>query len=304
LLAHLKCRKVIRYHNVTPPRFFEGIHDPTAEACALGRRQTEELARAGCDLYLPDSAYNARELVAAGAPASFTVVLPPFHQIDGLSTVQPDPAVLNSYSDGKVNLLFVGRLAPNKGHEALIDAFAVYHSRYNSNSQLLLVGKQHPNYMVYFVRLQKKVQRLGLQESVLFIDEVTDQALKAYYLVADLFLMASEHEGFCVPLVEAMALRLPIVAYGSAAVPETLGDAAIVWDEPDSYLLAAAADRVVRDEAVHQMLAERGWRRYREHFHTRRIEQAFLRALDGLIGDGRQGLAADAPTLPRLKRPA
>jgi glycosyltransferase involved in cell wall biosynthesis len=279
LLNQIPCRKVMRYHNVTPSHFYEGIHNATAEACALGRRQMEELAQARWDLYFADSEYNARELLAAGAPTASTVVVPPFHQIDYLDTVLADPEVLSRCSDGKANLLFVGRLVPNKRHEALIDAFAVYHGHYNPNSRLILVGRADPSFMTYTLRVQKKVQHLGLQEAVMFTGEASDQALKAYYLVADAFLTASEHEGFCVPLVEAMALRVPVVACGFSAVPETLGDAGIVWEQPDSYLLAASVARLVCDESVREALVERGWRRYREHFDIRQIEKAFLRAL-------------------------
>src|SRR6185312_16592384 len=103
--------------------------------------------------------------------------------------------------------------------------------------------------------------------------------LKAYYARASVFVCASEHEGFCVPVVEAMALKVPIVAYGTTAVPHTVGDAGLIWDEPDPFLLAQSIDTVVRDAAVRRQLTERGWRRYRNLFANERIERDFLHAL-------------------------
>jgi glycosyltransferase involved in cell wall biosynthesis len=104
--------------------------------------------------------------------------------------------------------------------------------------------------------------------------------------------LASEHEGFCVPLVEAMALRVPIVAYGTTAVPHTLGDAGLVWDEPDPFLLAQSLDAVIRDGGVRRRLTEHGWRRYQSLFANGRIEHAFLHALRPLLPTPTRGRAA------------
>ena len=108
------------------------------------------------------------------------------------------------------------------------------------------------------------------------MDSATEAELKAYYERASVFVLASEHEGFCVPVVEAMALQVPIVAYGTTAVPHTVGDAGLVWEEPDPFLLAQSIDAVVRDVDVRRQLTERGWRRYQEHFTNRRIGREFL----------------------------
>ena len=106
--------------------------------------------------------------------------------------------------------------------------------------------------------------------------------MRAYYETASALVVASEHEGFCVPVVEAMALGVPVVAYGTTAVPHTLGDAGLVWDEPDPFLLAQSIDTVVRDGPVRRRLIERGKRRYRALFASERIEQDFLHALQTL----------------------
>jgi glycosyltransferase involved in cell wall biosynthesis len=125
----------------------------------------------------------------------------------------------------------------------------------------------------------------ALDGAVIFAGGVPDEQLKAYYLAADLFLLTSEHEGFCVPLIEAMAMKVPIVAYGSSAVPATIGEAGLVWPERNPYLLAASIDYLNRDESVSASLGYMGRHRYEHVFSTGRIAQDFVGALSqaGLI---------------------
>ena len=279
LLRRATCRRVVRYHNVTPGRYFAGYPGDKVRICRIGREQLRALARADCDLYLSDSSYNQRELIEAGAPPDRCCVTPPFHRIDRLDRVRPDPEILGRLDDGLTNLLFVGRRAPNKGHRFLIDAFAVYCEYYDRNSRLLLVGKEDRTILNYSNQLRDQAARLGVLDRVVFLDCVTDAQLKSCYERASAFVVASEHEGFCVPVVEAMAFRVPIVAYGTTAVSDTVGDAGLVWDEPDPFLLAQSLDTVVRDESVRCQLTERGERRYRNLFSGERIERDFLRAL-------------------------
>jgi glycosyltransferase involved in cell wall biosynthesis len=126
------------------------------------------------------------------------------------------------------------------------------------------------------------VEQLELTDAVVFTGGVSDEALKAYYLVADAFVTVSEHEGFCVPLVEAMSMKLPITAYASTAIPETLGDAGIVWTERNALLMAESIDRLVRDRAVRKALGERGYRRYESLFTNEKVERSFLQAISKL----------------------
>jgi glycosyltransferase involved in cell wall biosynthesis len=282
LLRDLKCRKIIKYHNVTPPDFLVGYNSDFATMCLEGRQQLTAIARSPCDLYLSDSAYNMRELVAEGAVESKSFVVPPFHQVDRLHSLEPDEGVLDSCSDGKVNICMVGRVAPNKSHPALIEAFAAYHHDYNSNSRLIIIGKEEVRLGKYSALLRAMVRRLELQDDVIFTGEVSDRALRAYYAGAHVFMITSEHEGFCVPLVEAMAMKVPIVAYASTAIPETVGSAGLVWEERNPYLLAESIKSIVGDRSVGQALSAMGWRRYAQHFTTERIETTFLRALETL----------------------
>jgi glycosyltransferase involved in cell wall biosynthesis len=276
MLDQLRCRKVIKYHNVTPPEFMASYSSDLMAMCKEGRRQLEPIARSNCVLFLSASAYNMRELIAAGAPADKSFVVAPFHHVDRLNSIEADPRVVKQYQNGSVNIFTVGRVAPNKGHVALIQAFAAYHRDYNQNSRLIIVGKEETRLAKYSNLLRRLIRRLGLKHAVSFAGGVSDHELKAYYQVADVFLTTSEHEGFCVPLVEAMAMRVPIAAYASSAIPETVGSAGLVWEERNPYLLAESIDSIVRDKALARGLSAMGWQRYQERFTNERIAEKFI----------------------------
>src|SRR5579875_12521 len=173
-LQRATCRRVVRYHNVTPGRFFAGFPGDKVRICQLGREQLRDLAKANCDLYLSASSYNQGELIDAGAPAERCTVVPPFHHIDRLNQLQADPEVLRCLDDGHANLLFVGRRAPHKGHRFLIDAFAAYCENYNRDSRLLLVGKEEPKFQSYSNLLREQASRLGVLDKVFFIDSASE----------------------------------------------------------------------------------------------------------------------------------
>jgi glycosyltransferase involved in cell wall biosynthesis len=283
LLTGIGCRRIVRYHNVTPPHFLEGVEHALAAPCKVGREQVSLLAAASCDLYLSDSAYNERELVTRGAEEGRCRVVPPFHHIDRLTALAADAEVLSACRDGTTNVLFVGRMAPHKGHLALLEAFAVYYHGHDRSSRLLLVGKEDSRLAAFNGQLRHQARRLGLRGAVTFTGEVSGEELKAFFEAADVFVSASEHEGFCVPLVEAMALGVPIVAHGSSAVPDTVGSAGLVWPTPDPFLLGESIARVVKEPAVRTALRERGKQRYRDQFQNRRIEERFLEAVDCVL---------------------
>jgi glycosyltransferase involved in cell wall biosynthesis len=282
VLSELKCRKAIKYHNVTPPDFFNRFSDDLVRMCFEGRNQLKLIARAGCDLYMSASAYNERELLEEGVDEGRSFVVPPFHHIDRLEAVQADRKILDAYRDGKTNILMVGRVAPNKGHPALIQAFAAYHRDYNSNSRLFIVGKEETRLAAYNRLLREVAKYLKVQDAVIIAGEVSDSALKAYYSVANVFMMTSEHEGFCVPLVEAMSMKIPIVAYSSTAIPDTVGDVGLVWKERNPYLLAQSIDSIAGDKSVSEALGRMGRQRYQRLFTNERIENRFVHALDHL----------------------
>ncbi len=282
-MAHARCRRVLKYHNVTPPEFFEGIDQEYVLACRQGRQQLAGIARAGWHLYLADSEYNLGELLTLGTPPEAGSVVPPFHRIQELLDREPDRAVTTACRDGKVNVLVVGRLAPNKGHATLLEAFAYYHRHHNRASRLVIVGRADERLAVYAEGLRAWTARLGLGEAVVFAGGVSLAALRAYYETAHAFAITSAHEGFCVPLIEAMALGRPVIALGTTAVPATVGSAGLVWDEYDASVLAESIHRVATDGAIAVALGERGRCRYLEQFTNEQIERQFLGALGRLL---------------------
>lgn len=285
LLHNLKCKSVIKYHNITPPSFFSGISVWHEEVCREGRQQLQTIVDAGCDLYLSDSDYNQQELVAAGADESKSFVVPPFHEIDRMNSLEADLHTIDSYRDGRAIVLSVSRVAPHKGHRDLLEAFAAYHHYYNRNSRLLVVGREEDAFAEHNKRLRDMKRFLMLEDAVEFTGEISDSALRACYLLANVFVSPSKHEGFCMPLVEAMAAKVPIVSYNSAAIPETVGEAGIVLQDRDPGLMAESINLLVEDEAVNLALGMKARRRYETHFSSTCIEEKFLDALANLNGN-------------------
>jgi glycosyltransferase involved in cell wall biosynthesis len=265
-LAQLRCRRVLRYHNITPAEFFQGWSRDHVRSCAAGRASLATLATLGFDLALACSQYNADELVHAGLPPARSRVLAPFHRCEALLDQPADLALLDRYSDGRRNVLMLGRVAPNKGHAALFDAFACYRRHYAADARLLVVGKHDRRLARYSRHLRERCAALDISDNVHFLDNVDDARLKSCWLVADALLMLSEHEGFCVPLVEAMALGVPVVARARSAIGETLEQAGLLWQESDPRLYAASLDRLARDADAAQALRLAGRARYRREF--------------------------------------
>ena len=283
ILQAARCRRVVRYHNVTPPEFFEEFNPAFAKLCRLGREQIGPVVRAGAELYLSDSDYNARDLLQAGLDAPRSQVVPPLHRIDRLEAAVPDAEVLRRFGDpGVTNVLAVGRVVPNKRHELLIEALAECRAGGHSSARLLIVGAR--DQVVYDEKLARLIDRLGLRDAVHFAGPVSEEALRAYYQVATVLLSASEHEGFCIPLIEAMALGAPIVAVGSSAVPGTVGKAGLVWEERDPELLAGSIEAIAADPRLRDGLRTEGRRRYLERFTNQVIGGQLLAALGPVLG--------------------
>jgi glycosyltransferase involved in cell wall biosynthesis len=282
LLQGLKCKTVIKYHNITPPSFFSGISAWHEEKCREGREQLQAIVDYGCDLYLSASDYNQQELLVAGVDASKSFVVPPFHQIERIHSLEADLLTLDRYRNGQTIVMSVGRVAPHKGLDDLIEAFASYHHYYNPNSLLLVVGREEEPFQPYSKRLREMAEFLLVADAVVYTGEISDSALRACYLLANVFVSASEHEGFCLPLVEAMAMKVPIVSYDSAATPETVGDAGIVLPDRNPQIMAESINLLAGDDAVNVAMGIEGRHRFEKHFATDKIETKFLRALGNL----------------------
>jgi len=225
VFASLPCRKAILYHNITPSRYFDLVNKKTATSLDKGRQQTRALAGSAA-INLADSRFNADELIALGYRdvGVFPLVL----DLDLLKSA-PDARTLRRYDDGRVNVLFVGRCAPNKRLDDCLTAFCYYHRFVNPHSRFIHVGS-FAGTERYYGLLLTQVLDLGLDTSIVrFAGAVTQAELNTFYDIADVFLCMSEHEGFCIPIVESMAHDVPVLAYAAGAVPETLDGSGVLF---------------------------------------------------------------------------
>src|SRR5690349_4114384 len=276
LMKAASCRKVVKYHNITPPEFFAGISEAHQNLCRSGRSQLKDIVACRPDLYLADSAFNTSDLIAAGSESGKTFVVPPFNQADQLLAGTVKLELLDEYDDDSINLVTVGGVRPNKGHADLIEAFAIYYYDFNAQARLFIIGAANDAFEEYAASLRKVIDWWSIGSRIVFTGGVSSELLKSYYVLADAMLITSEHEGFCVPLVEAMAMKVPVIAYGSTAIPETVDDAAILWNKRDPYLMAQSIDFIQTNETAKMELVYRGSRRFEQSFSHGAIEKQFL----------------------------
>jgi L-malate glycosyltransferase len=243
-------RMALIYHNITPPEYFVGVNRKLARQCFHGRRELGAY-RDRCDLALGDSEFNRQDLQALGFRRTAVLpVVPDFSHLDR----PPNPFVAEQFDDPWTNLLFVGRVISNKKIEDLIRFFEAYHTLHNQRSRLLIVGT-HTGFDRYFASLTGLAADLRLSH-VHFVGQVSDEELVAYYEVADLFLCASEHEGFCVPIVEAFYKEVPVVAYAATAVPATMDGAGVLFEDRDPRQVATIIDAVMSDCRLRDAIVE------------------------------------------------
>jgi glycosyltransferase involved in cell wall biosynthesis len=270
-------RLVVDYHNVTPHEVF-GRWEPTVgPELALGRSQLDLLAPRA-DFAIADSGFNAGECRDAGYREA--TVAPILLDLDAL-VGDIDAGVLARLQDrkaaaGGADWLFVGRVAPHKAHHDVIAAFAAYRRAYDSNARLTFIGGNGSN--SYWEALHRTVAALGLARDVALLGAVPDGERNAHFAVADAFVCLSDHEGFCVPLLEAMAHRVPVVAFAAAAVPEIANGASILLPRKEPATVAAAVHRIVADSALADRLRDAGTARLAD-FALPRTQQRMLDAL-------------------------
>jgi glycosyltransferase involved in cell wall biosynthesis len=241
--ASLPDRHALVYHNITPPEYFVGVNARVADRCRRGRWELARL-RNVTELALGVSEFNRREIEAAGFRR--TGVLPILVDWDQY-TAPPVRALEEAHGRG-TNLLFVGRLAPNKRVEDLVKTYYFYR-RLDPESRLIVVGSAVDT-ETYLAGCQKLCAELGLLDHVVFTGAVSQAELCTCYRLASAYLCLSEHEGFCVPLLEAMHFGVPVVAYAAAGVPDTMGDAGLLVQEKDFPAIAELLHCVVRDRTL------------------------------------------------------
>jgi glycosyltransferase involved in cell wall biosynthesis len=249
-VAVLGVPKALVYHNITPAGFFAAYRPSFAELLQSGRDALPALC-GKFDLYVVDSDYNALDLHEHGIAEARTIPVPvDFARFD----VMPELDVLGDDAPG-MRWLFVGRVAPNKGIRALIEALDAYR-QCDGDVKLTIVGRFDPD-DPYYHELTRLVMRRGLERHVTFAGVVTNRTLHAHYRRADVFVTLSEHEGFCVPVVEAMFFDLPVVALAATALPETLGAAGLLVERTaDAAEIAALIHCLRTDSGLSARLLE------------------------------------------------
>lgn len=271
LVETLPARRVVVHHNITPPDFYRDTSVRVVYWLKRGERDLRRLAPVA-DLVIGDSTYNLEAAVAAGARRS--VVIPPPVDLARLSPREARP-------QSPPQMLFVGRIAPNKRVEELVRALAALRGTCVPDARLV-VGGSADDTGAYLAGLRSLAGRLGVAGAVdLPTRRLTDEELGARYASATVFATASEHEGFCIPLLEAMAFSVPVVARAAGAVPETLGDAGVLVESRDPLVWAALIGRLMTDPRLRRALAAAGRRRLAD-FAEDAIGERLAAALRGL----------------------
>ena len=233
--AALPHGRVLQYHNVTPARFFSPYAPGLFRLASIAREELATLAPA-TDLALGDSPYNRQELDEIGF--SRTGVMPIAVDTDRLTNAPRQPVLEEILDDGLVNFLFVGRIAPNKKIEDHIRLAEQYKRYIDAYYRFIFVGRYDVVPRYYAAIRSMLAEYKMLEDRFIFTGPVPDAELAAYYRASSVYISLSEHEGFCVPLVEAMAMDVPVLAYSAAAVPDTLAGAGVQFAPKDLEYVA------------------------------------------------------------------
>jgi glycosyltransferase involved in cell wall biosynthesis len=257
---------LMRYNSVTPPEFYRQYSAILADTCAKGREQTQRLVASGIfSGFVASSEYTADELKELGAPHEKITVLAPFHAIDQFKELSINSRLLRTLTGDRVNVLFVGRLAPNKGIEHLIETARTYVDFYGRNIYLHIIGGVDQHLVNYYRGLKDLVRQYRLSDVIHFAQRVSLEDLHTYYCASDVFLLMSEHEGFCVPILEAQFHGLPVIALERCAVKGTLGPNQLLFAEADYATFACAIHTVWKNREIRMYLSEEGLRNYRKY---------------------------------------
>ncbi|MCR5617221.1 MAG: glycosyltransferase family 4 protein [Clostridiales bacterium] len=270
-------RKLLIYHNITPPKFFAKYSGLTARLCSKGRGEVQSL-KDTFEGVLCVSDYNREDLLDMGyrCPMAVRPILIPFKDYDKT----PDQEIIEKYSDGIKNVVFVSRIAPNKKQEDLISMMSAYKKMYGDSIRLFIVG--NPKGLENYDKRLKDYAKLLDLDNVIFTGQVSFPSILAYYRIADAFVCMSEHEGFGVPLIEAMYFKVPILAAANAAVPDTLGGSGILTVNDDPKRSAFLLHELLYDEDIRKEVIE-GQNTRLTSFSYEKVSALFMEQLQRFI---------------------
>ncbi len=274
---------VFKYHNVTPPHYFEPYSGRYVELCRLGREQTIRLVAEKSRVWLADSSYNRDELIACGADSAKVFVVPPFNRIGVLLQTR---SVAN-YEATPAEILFLGRFAPNKGHDHLLKIAKAFVSEIDAGVLIRMVGPIDLEFGRYRHEILAMIGRLGLQKHVQIWEHCSDDEALRLFQRSHVYLTCSEHEGFCVPVIEAQAIGVPLLAANVCAVGETAGDGQLLPPLPASKIdysfYAGLISELIRNTNLRDRVVCTGYKNARDRFTNETVENIFVGAINDLI---------------------
>ena len=276
--SELPSRKVLVYHNVTPPEFFQDFSEEMSRITRLSREELKALA-GNVELALADSEYNRKELEELGYQN--TRVFPLFVDFEKYDRPQSS-FIYDLFNDDRTNILFVGRIVPNKRIDELIKVVFYYKKYISPLVRLIVVGKTSslPKYYHSLVRMADEFYLKP--EEICFTGHIPDQEMYALYRVSHVFLSLSEHEGFGLPFIESLVFDLPVIAYNCTAVPFTLGDGGVQIDHKKVDYVAELVDVIAHDRDLRERIIL-GQRKRLDEYKNYDLENTLLQSLDSLI---------------------
>ncbi len=276
-IKKMPAKKIMIYHNITPAKFFVDYSSEMTRIAIEGRNQLNSLAQF-IDLALADSEFNRQELEALGYKN--TAVFPLFVDFNRYKKKE-NSVIKKLFNDERINLLFVGRIVPNKKIEDNIKVVFYYKKYISPLVRLIVIGKTSslPTYYHSLIRLADEF--LLTSEDIIFTGHIPDDELIAYYKIADIFLSLSEHEGFCLPLIESMIFDVPIIAYNCTAVPYTLGKAGILVNTKEVSFLGELIHYLVNNKEFRQRIID-SQRKRLEEFKKQDLGKILIKFINSL----------------------
>lgn len=282
LLKRFSGTIIFKYHNITPEHFFKPYSKSHFDHCRNGRVQTERLISSfPSAIWLADSEYNRLELIQHNHGLVDSKVVPPFHKNKFI------PSRLNLKIKKSPTFLFVGRVAPNKGHKTLLRIFNEYLLSFNKTAKLEIIGSTDPHLKKYQNELFDLGKKLGLSSQITWRSKLSDDEIKRAFINADIFLCFSEHEGFCVPIIEAQSKGLPVIASDTGAIKETLGPNQLIDSFPtrkyEYIFYAKVINEVLQNSILRNEVIEQGYKNFNERFTFDKLADSFAEIIASIL---------------------
>lgn len=276
-LNELPCKIVMIYHNITPPKYFSAKDGDYAREAQRGLRQLNQIVdKVHCAIAVSD--FNAKDLIKYGYKN--IEVIPIVKDFNSMPKDENNS--LRKDMKNTTNILFVGRLSPQKCQNDIVKTFYFYQKYYNSDSRLYIVGG-YGSEEEFYLNVKNVIEKLKLEDKVILTGKVSDKDLVTYYKNSNLFLSMSEHEGFSVPALECMYYGVPVLAYYfGGALPDTVGTGAVYFTKKDYFEIAGIMDHLINDKELKQKLVLNE-KKELERFDPKKVEDNFIKIINGIL---------------------